>query len=148
MQTPGVQDMIKWSTAEKVFGDAPTIHQLEFIDGFEFSRVGVDATKDPHVLFADLSYQSGTVAQSLPYWKEVVETGRNDEPGTLVYGVLKNPANQDKLYVLEAYESKQYLADVHVPSRAIQESVKNTKHLRTGLTHTALKLVAGFLHRE
>jgi quinol monooxygenase YgiN len=148
METAGVKDMIKWSTTEKLFGDAPTIHQLEFIDGFDFSRDSVNQAPDPHVLFADLGYQSGTVPQSLPYWKEVVETGRNDEPGTLMYGVLKDPASPDKLYVLEAYESAQYLADVHVPSKAIQDSVKNTKHLRTGLKHTPLKLHAGFLHRE
>lgn len=142
--------MIQWTSTstEKVFAADPTIRQLEFFDGgFEFSRPSVNAAKDPHVLFADLTYQPGTASQSLPYWKAVVDTGLNDEPGTLVYGVMKDPQNTDKIFVFEAYESPEYLADVHVPSQAIQNSIRDTKHLRTGLTHTTLKLEGGYLHK-
>jgi len=55
---------------------------------------------------------------------------------------------EGKLYTLEAYESKEYLADVHVKSQAIAHSIKNTKHLRNGLSHTFLKLEAGYLFKE
>ncbi|KAH8650080.1 4-coumarate-CoA ligase [Xylariales sp. PMI_506] len=148
METQGVKEMIEWNGSTKLFDGAPTIKQLEFLDGYNFSRPAANDAKDPHILFADLSYHPDTVPQSLPYWKEVVETGRRDEPGTLVYGVLKDPSDADKLYVLETYESPEYLTEVHVPSKAIQESIKNTAHLRTGLVHTKLKIQGGFLHKE
>ena len=46
---------------------------------------------------------------------------------------------------MEVYQSEEYLRGVHVKNKAIEESVKNTKHLRTGLKHVFLRLVAGYL---
>ncbi|KAH7029850.1 uncharacterized protein B0I36DRAFT_412202 [Microdochium trichocladiopsis] len=148
MATDGVKRMMSWISSGSRFDGTPEINQLAMIDGFHFSRPQVNSAKDPHVLFADLSYHPAGVVKALPYWQAVVDTGRNDEPGTWVYAVNKDPTNENRICVLETYETPEYLTEVHVPSHAIQESIKNTKDLRTGLKHTKLKLVKGFLHRD
>jgi quinol monooxygenase YgiN len=81
----------------------------------------------------------------LPYWQAVVDTTEKEEPGSLLYGICKDPGNPEKLYTIEAYKSEEYLRGVHVKNKAIEESVRNTKHLRTGLKHVFLRLVAGYL---
>lgn len=116
--------------------------------GFRFDRREVLQHPDPHLLFAELDYIPGGVETATPYWKAVVDTGRDHEEGTLVYGVAKDTTRENRLNTIEAYESPAYLKDVHVPSNAIQESIKNTKHLRTGLKHHALKRVSGYLYKE
>lgn len=147
MATEGVKSMMAWLSGGTRFGGTPEINMLEMMDGFHFSRPDVATGEDPHILFAELSYHPGGVSKSLPYWQAVVDTGRDDEPRTWVYAVNKDPSNEDRLCVFETYESPDYLVDVHVPSRAIQESIKNTKDLRTGLKHTKLKIIKGFLHK-
>ncbi|OIW28611.1 hypothetical protein CONLIGDRAFT_670416 [Coniochaeta ligniaria NRRL 30616] len=146
MALPDVQDMVKWlGTGEVLTGDMKVKMNLTYIDDFFFTRPEVKTAKDPFIAFAELEYKPGTVAQSIPYWKAVVEEGRNNEPGTLMYGIVRDPEAENMLYALEVYESKDYLYDVHVKSNAIQESIKNTKHLRNNLTHHFLKLAGGFL---
>jgi quinol monooxygenase YgiN len=148
MATPHVQDMIAWMSTVPLLEGTPTVYSLEFIPGFSFSRPQVAIQENPHVIFAALDYKPNTVPTSLPYWQAVVDTSKNDEPGTLLYGICRDAADENKLFTVEAYESKEYLTDVHVKSQAIAESIKNTKHLRNGLKHTFLKLQAGYLYKE
>lgn len=130
--------------------DPPVLHMLQYIDAsFSFTRPEVDTAKDDqHVLFAELDYTPGGVETATPYWRAVVHTGRDREVGTLAYGVARSLQAEEKLATFEVYESEEYLRDVHVPSDAISESIKNTKHLRTGLRHHALKNVYGFLYKD
>lgn len=148
MAQPGVQSMVQWIASGNALESAPRQLDLEYIDGFDFTRKQAAETQDPCVVLAELDYKPDTVQKSIPYWKAVVETGRENEPGTLVYGILKDPKEQHKLFTVEAYESKEYLTDVHVKSKAIEESIKNTKHLRDGLKHQFLKVRGGFLHKD
>lgn len=147
MAQPHVQSMVEWMGTGNVLGGEPRLFDLQYLDGFDFSRKEVAGVQDPFVAFAELDYKPDTVQQSIPYWKAVVETGRQDEPGTVVYGILKDPKESNKLFALEVYESKEYLTNVHVPSKAIQESIKNTKHLREGLKHEFLKVRGGYLYK-
>lgn len=146
MNTEGVQDLIKYMSTEKVVEGAPNVRELEVIDGMDLARTDITRHSDPYIAFAELEYKPGSAAQSIPYWKQVVETSRN-ETGTLVYGLHKDPVQPDKLYTLEVYESKDYLWDVHAKSDAVAENVKNTKDLRIGLKHSFLKYASGFLHK-
>jgi quinol monooxygenase YgiN len=147
MATQGVKDMITFMTSEPVLDGAPVVHMLEYIDGFEFSRPEVNETSDPHVIVGQLVYKPETVAKSLPYWEEVVRTSKANEPKTLAYGIAKDPKDGNTLFTIEAYENEAALKDVHVKSKAIEESIKNTKDLRESLQHTFLKFYAGYLHR-
>ncbi|CAM1505000.1 Fc.00g106370.m01.CDS01 [Cosmosporella sp. VM-42] len=150
MATGGVKAITSWFADGTVLDPSvsPSIHTLEYLPNFRFSREEVLSHPDPHVIFGILDYIPGGVETSIPYWKAVVETGRKQEPGTLVYGILKDVKNEKRLCSIEAYESPAYLMDVHVPSKAIQESIGNTKHLRMGLKHHFMKKEGGFLHRK
>ncbi|KAF7563971.1 hypothetical protein G7046_g169 [Stylonectria norvegica] len=145
MATPAVVELIEFLTNA---GVETTIHFLEYLPNFGFTRDAILTHPDPHVMFAELDYYPGGVDTSIPYWKAVVESGRENEPGTLMYGILKDPSKENRLVSIEAYESPAYLMEVHVPSKAIQESIGNTKHLRTGLKHHIMKRRGGFLLRE
>lgn len=147
MNKQEVKDLIQYLGTEKILGGDPTIRDLEVIDGMDLSRVEVTQQDDPYVAFAELEYVPGTVTQSIPYWKEVVTTSR-EESGTLVYGLHKDPLQSDKLFTLEVYESKDYLWDIHAKSIAVAENVKNTKSLRKGLKHSFLKFRSGFLYKS
>lgn len=88
MSTIGVKEINRWFVDEKVLdpNDKPDVHILEYLPEFRFDRQEVLTHGDPHIAFAELDYVPGGVDTSIPYWKAVVETGREDEPGTLVYG--------------------------------------------------------------
>lgn len=146
-----VQEINSWLQTVPIFAetDSPAIYNLQYISaGFEFSRPEAATHPDPYVIFAELDYVSGGVATAIPYWEAVVDTGRDMEPGTLAYGVLRNTIEEEKLATLEVYESPDYLKDVHIGSDAISESIKNTKHLRTGLQHQLLRKVSGYLYKQ
>jgi quinol monooxygenase YgiN len=145
MELPGVQSMVKWLSSGEVLDGETRLFDLRYLDDFHFTRLELAKHKDPYVVVGELDYKPDTIPTTIPYWKAVVEAGRNEEPGTLSYGICKDPKDKDKLYCLEVYESKDYLMDVHAKSQAIQESIKNTKHLRNGLRHHWLKLSGGFL---
>jgi len=148
MALPEVQDMVKWlGTGTVLSGEMKVKMNLTYVDDFFFTRPELKNAKDPFVAVAEIEYKPGGVAESIPYWKAVVEEGRNNEPGTLMYGIAKDkdPGNENMLYALEIYESKDYLYDVHVKSSAIQNSIANTKHLRNSLKHHFLKLAGGIL---
>lgn len=150
MNSQRIKDINAYFQTVPIFEESnpPVQDNLQYISSdYEFSRPEANNRTDPHVIYAELNYVPGGVATSTPYWKAVVDTGREKEPGTLAYGILKDPTKENKLATFEVYESPEYLKDVHVPSDAISESIKNTKHLRTGLKHNLLKKVAGFLYR-
>lgn len=155
-----VADITAWLQAPPAKVSASQLHMLQYLSpDFSFTRADVenanaatDAEHGLHVIFAELDYVEGGVDKATPFWKAVVETGHDHEPGTLAYGVLRpakvpNGEGNKSLKTFEVYESVDYLKDVHVPSDAIGESIKNTKHLRTGLKHHLLRKVYGFLHK-
>lgn len=151
MASKGVKDINAWVESVPIWDsdDPPSLQNLCYLSpAFEFSRSVPSKITDPHVIFAELDYVPGGVAIATPYWKAVVDTGREKEPGTLAYGVLGDKTKEERLCTFEVYESPEYLKSVHVPSNAISESIKNTKHLRTGLKHNLLRKVGGFVSRE
>lgn len=146
-----VKQVTQWTAENNTLSTEaqPAAWLLTYLPGgFRFNRSEVTEKTDPHIVFAELDYLSGAVETATPYWKEVVDTGRDDETGTLAYGVLKDLfKTEDKLFTFEIYESVEYLKEAHIPSAAVQNNIKNTGSLRTGLKHTLLKHIGGFLHR-
>jgi quinol monooxygenase YgiN len=149
MSQQKVKNMGAWLQNDGVLDTStpPTLHLLEYLPNMRFTRDEILKQTDPHVLFAELDYIPGGIDTATPYWQAVVDTGRDKEPGTLSYGIAKDLEKENRLVAFEVYESPAYLKDVHVPSEAIQNSIANTKHLRTGLKHHMLKKVGGFLHK-
>jgi quinol monooxygenase YgiN len=149
MSSQKVKDAGSWLQREGVLDSSnpPSLAMLNYLPTMQFTRDEVLSHDDPHVLFAELDYVPGGIETSTPYWQAVVDTGRDFESGTLSYGIAKDQEKENRLVAFEVYESPAYLRDVHVPSDAIQNSIANTKHLRTGLKHHMLKKVGGFLHK-
>lgn len=137
LQNPGVLDA----------DNPPALNLLDYLPNQRFTRDDVLKHPDPHVLVGELDYIPGGIDTATPYWQAVVDTSRDNEPGTLSYGIAKDQQKENRLTSFEVYESAAYLWDVHVPSEAIKQSIANTKHLRTGLKHYPLKKVGGFLHK-
>ncbi|KAF3354560.1 hypothetical protein VDGD_02113 [Verticillium dahliae] len=147
MSLPSVNAMQVWM-GENLGPKPPTMHILTYpSDSFQFTRQQVNKHTDPWIIIAELNYMVGGVGTSLPYWQAVVDQGREEEVGTFVYGILKDEGTVERLFTMEAYESEAYLKDVHVKSDAIAASIRDTKHLRTGIEWSFLRLVAGFLHK-
>jgi len=146
MAAPKTKELINALGTEPILEGTPRIYQLEPIGSF--TKPEIEQQSDPWMVFATIDYKPGLTVESVLYWKAVIETSKNDEPGTFVYGILKTKEPSDSLYSLEAYESKEYLWDVHAKSGAIAENVKNTKDMRTGLKHEFLKLHAGYLYKK
>ena len=136
--------MIALFGAKPVLAGAPLVYQLEPV--YSFSKADVSKVKDPHIVVANLEYRAGTAEQSLHYWKNVVSSSEMED-GTLLYALAKDHGNPDHLHTVEVYQNENHLWDIHAKSKAVTESVANTKEIRTGLTLSHLKQVGGFLSR-
>jgi quinol monooxygenase YgiN len=141
------QALVKWLSFGGLCG-APKIWELEPIDGYSFTRPEVIKHVDPLLVFTELQYKPDTVSTTLPYWKAVFETTKNDELGALFWGLTKDPKEPDKLFVVHAYESQEYLMNVHAPSTAMQATLEHGKDIRIGINFHMLKVHGGFLSKD
>ena len=146
MAHPLVQDMIKWMGSGNILAGAPELYMLEYLnDDLSFAKPEVASIADPYICFARIVYHPDKRQEAIPYWQNVF-TETKKESGTFVYGIIVDKEKPDTLHTIEAYESKEYLWDVHVKqNNAIQESIKNTSALRVSLEHNLLKQVGGYL---
>ena len=112
-----------------------------------YERSSVKDHSDPYIVFADINYLPSGIDTATPYWQGVVDFGRDNEPGTLIYRICKDPKVEGRLNSFEVYESKEYLWETHVKTDAVQANIKNTTHLRSGVKHNLLKMVDGYLQK-
>ncbi|KAH7087225.1 hypothetical protein FB567DRAFT_62862 [Paraphoma chrysanthemicola] len=107
---------------------------LEPVAGFSLRPNDPHPKIGIHVAMARIQYAPGTRIEGIEHWKHVAASvAKEEEEGTYTYWFLADPEDEDVLYSLERYKDEKYLWDVHVPSKAIQENMKNQKHIRTGL---------------
>lgn len=151
LNSPQVLDINNWLIQNPAFfdGSRPIIlNDLESISSdFGFTRPQVRDHQDLYVVIAEITYMLGGFAASKPYWEAVVESSREGEPGTLSYGVLKDLSEEEKLATFEAYESQEYLNDVHAPSDAVRQNIHETSYMRAGSERHVFKMVAGYLYK-
>ncbi|KAL7904283.1 hypothetical protein GGI35DRAFT_204648 [Trichoderma velutinum] len=139
--------MIKWLESG-VLNSAPTIHQLEPLEGCNnFTRPEVASHADPFVAFSEVEYKPGTASKTYAYWQDIINTSRVDRLGTLVYGVWKDISQPNKLFMFHVYESMDYLMNVHVPSKPVQAMLENEKDIRIGLRPWMLQRRGGYLYK-
>lgn len=139
--------MITFMSSGTALEGAPTVHMLEIADDMVFSRQTDTSTSDAHAILSEVVYEPSGTAKSLPYWKTIMETLRKDEPKLLVFVVAKDPQDATKLFVIEVYEDRAALDEIHGNSKVVEESIVRSKHLQQSLQQTILKLNIGFLHR-
>lgn len=145
MKSAPVQELIALVTADSLLEAPPKIHKTNIVH--KMSRPEADTAQDPYIVFGQVTYKPGMRETGLPYWKPVFETTRDDEDGSFVYAVGTKADDENIICTLESYKSKDYLWDVHVKSDAVQENMK-TKDIRSGLSHTLLKIREGWFHKE
>ncbi|KAK3328730.1 hypothetical protein B0H66DRAFT_539246 [Apodospora peruviana] len=124
----------------------PVVQNFTVIDGMNFVKPEFAKVSDPYLVVEALTYMDGGVHHVLEHWEEEVAAARN-ESGTLVFGLYKDPLNQNRLYSLAAYESEAYLTNTHAKSPTALELEKHTKGMRTSLQQTLLQKRGGFLFK-
>lgn len=147
MEQAHTQDMHKWMNSGNLASE-PDVFMLDQAQGLDFVRPQVKTHPDPLLIVTDLEYKLGTAKSTIPYWKAVFETTRDDEQGALLWQLAKDPKNPDRLFAVHAYESRDYLMSVHAVSKAIKECQAHGKEIQTDIKPYFLKVVGGYLYRE
>ncbi|KAK5659455.1 hypothetical protein OQA88_656 [Cercophora sp. LCS_1] len=124
----------------------PVVQNFTVTAGLNFAKPEFAKVADPYIVVEALTYSRGGVHHVLEHWEEEVEASR-EESGTLLFGVYADPTNENKLYTLAAYESEEYLTNVHAKSATALDLEKHTKGMRTSLTTTLLQKKGGFLYK-
>jgi len=140
------KDLVNFAENENLYAEEPVVYELTPFH--ILTRPKVLTHNDPYIVFGTVEYQAGKMVESMPYWKNVFSTTQTEEAGSLVYALCSDHAKPDVMRTVEVYESKEYLWDPHAKSDAVVENVKNTKHLRTGLEHVFLQIIAGYLYKS
>ncbi|KAL1611823.1 hypothetical protein SLS60_000043 [Paraconiothyrium brasiliense] len=147
MAAEPVKDMVSWLTAnQKQLDGEATVTMSETY--CSFTRPEITKAADPWICYASIEYKQGKRAEALEPWKHVTSETEKNEAETLSYSILKDTGHPEKIKTVEVYKSQEYFKEVHVPSKAVQENVRDYgNEIRIGLEHSFLKLEAGFLGR-
>jgi quinol monooxygenase YgiN len=131
------------------FGDNPPQMTVTLSEtSSAFVRPEVTQASDPFICHASITYKPGKRDEALEGWKTVTSETQKNEPETLGYAIVKDQQNENVIQSFEVYSSQQYFKEVHVPSKAVQENVKQYgNEIRVSLTHALLKLEAGYLYK-
>lgn len=114
---------------------------------YAFTRPAVKSLNDPYITFVSIEYNPGKRDQALASWKKVCDEAM-DESGTFVYALAIDEAkNDDVLYTLQAYESEQYLTEVHLKQNKAVKDSEATLDSSVNVKHNVLKLTGGHLSR-
>lgn len=142
-----VKDMVSWMTSnpKNLAGEA-TVSLSETIASF--TRPEVVKATDPWICYASLVYKEGRLADTLEPWKHVTSETEKNEPETLSYSILKDTGHPEAIKTVEVYANEKYFKEVHIPSKAVQDNIKNYgEELRVSIEHKLLKHQTGFLGR-
>lgn len=141
--------MFSWINANDVYSTPPTVHGLIPVDGLSFVKSQVDDYEDPWLVAESISFEPDTLNSTLlSYWEDVVTVSHKQEHGTLMFGVYRDSDDANMLWTVAAYESEEYLADVHARSSALGQLESKIEGWRTATTVTLMKKRGGFLHRK
>jgi len=140
--------LFDWSrtTTPAVFAKDPTVQNFTVIADRSFVKPEFARAADPYIVVEALTYMAGGVHHVLDHWEEEVEASEK-ESGTLAFGLYMDPTNADRLWTLAAYESEDYLKNVHNKSPTALEVDEHTRGMRTGLQRTLLQKKGGFLYK-
>lgn len=144
MKWPPVLEFLE--KAPELMGGAPEIWHSQ--QQKLFTRPELKVQENPFVLLAKLSYKPDKFAEGLEGWKPVVTATEQNETGVLSYSVGKDVEHENRLTLVEAYESEKYLQDVHFKSKAVQRKLQEEDELRSAEPEVVfLKHVAGYWYR-
>jgi quinol monooxygenase YgiN len=129
-----------------MLGGAPEIWHSN--QQLHFTRPELGNLNSPLILLAKLSYKPEKFEEALRGWAPVVESTKSKEPGVLTYSVGKDVEVENRLTLVEIYESKEYLSAVHMKGEALQRKIGEEETLRTVDPDIVfLKHVAGYWYK-
>ncbi|KAK0724630.1 hypothetical protein B0H67DRAFT_109922 [Lasiosphaeris hirsuta] len=139
--------LFDWSRSiPNLWSKDPVVQNFTVIDGQNFVKPEFAKATDPYIVVEALTYSSGGIHHVLEHWEEEVAAAQK-ESGTLIFGLYTDPVDADKLWTLAAYESEDYLKNVHAKSATALDLDKHTKGMRTSLRTTLLQKRGGFLYK-
>ncbi len=141
------KSLFDWSRSiPGFFAKDVLVQNFTVINGMNFVKPEFASASDPYIVVEALTYQRGGVHHVLEHWEEGVSASRN-ETGTLLFGLYTDPSNADKIYTLAAYESEDFLKNIHAKSATALELERHTRGMRTSLQTTLLQKRGGFLYK-
>ncbi|KAJ9637865.1 hypothetical protein H2199_007360 [Coniosporium tulheliwenetii] len=147
MQIPPIATFTQFVSSDPTLLEgAPVVYSLETVSSF--TRAEIVQHADPYVVFATLGYKEGTMQQALEGWESLVASVKQQEPGTLYYGIMKDKDNAAKLQAVEVYESGNAFRQVHAKGEALTAKFKRDSDISTGVQLVFLKLAAGYFWKD
>jgi len=141
MKWDAVQEfMEQYKTDPDLQGGDPEIWHSNQVELFTRPELANAKHENIFVVLAKLSYKPETFTEGLEGWKQVVANAKSKEAGTLSYSVGKDIEHENRLTLVEAYESEKYLKEVHF-------NMKQEEKLRAGPDLVILKMVCGYWHQ-
>jgi quinol monooxygenase YgiN len=139
--------LFDWSkNTPNLFSKGVANQNFTVIDGMNFVKPEFAKIKDPYIVIEAMTYMEGGVEHVVEHWEEEVDESRG-ESGTLAFGLYGDPTNEDKLYTVAAYESEDYLKNVHAKSATAKEVEHHTEGMRIGQQTLVLQKKGGFLYK-
>jgi quinol monooxygenase YgiN len=129
-----------------LFDGAPEIWHSQ--QTYLFTRPELAGLDNPFVVLAKLNYTKEGFAEGLEGWAPIVAYGESKEKGVFTYSVGKDVEHENRLTLVEAYESEEYLMEVHFKSAPVQKKLQDEDRLRSAEPEVIfLKHVAGYWHK-
>ncbi|KAK3352898.1 hypothetical protein B0T25DRAFT_543070 [Lasiosphaeria hispida] len=139
--------LFNWSrNTPNLWAKDPVVQNFTVLDGQNFVKPEFAKAADPYIVIEALTYAQGGVHHVLEHWEEEVAASQK-ESGTLLFGLYTDPVDESKLWTLAAYESAEYLTNIHAKSPTASDLEKHTKGMRTSLKTTLLQKRGGFLYK-
>jgi quinol monooxygenase YgiN len=131
MQWPPVLEFLELYKREPtLLGGTPAIWHSEQVEGFTRPELGT--AKSPLVALCTLPYKPEGFQDGLRGWSPVVAYAKSSEKGVLSYNVAKDVEHPNRITLVEAYESEEYLHGVHFKCAAVQQKLQEEEQLKAG----------------
>lgn len=124
------------------------MYQFEYTQSkHHFTRHDVKSQETPFVVFA--TAQQKEIAQTSALtaaWAAVVARAQADEPGTLMYGLVRNRENETEIGTIEAYVDEKGFGE-HCKSSEVSALVEKNKETNGQMEYVSLRIITGWLSR-
>jgi quinol monooxygenase YgiN len=136
----------------RLFQTEPTLlggpgEVLQLATALEFSKPGILSAREPYITLESLDYKEGAMPSSLDQWKQAFTHTEENEKGWLSGHLMKNTDSENRLHILEVFESERYYSNTHAKNSVIAALQEEQHAKRTAIESVQLRMVAGYLHK-
>ncbi|KAG4439473.1 hypothetical protein IFR05_005052 [Cadophora sp. M221] len=150
MKTKEYSALVKW-IGTGALGAGPAIQRMvpadPLINNFVRPQIALQQS-NVALIYTEVIYHPGKAATVLEHWKAVAKVSEDQELGTLLWGAWKDPGQDDRVFIVHAYESLEYLFEEHVNSRAMKNFRALGDEYIKEMNVLKLKVEGGFLYKK